>query len=47
LDIARIESNSLILNKEKFSINEMITEIVKDYENIIKKKEDKISVRIS
>ena len=38
LDIARIESNSLILNKEKFSINEMITEIVKDYENLIKNK---------
>ena len=36
LDIARIESNSLILNKEKFSINEMITEIVKEYDNIIK-----------
>jgi signal transduction histidine kinase len=40
LDIARIESNSLILNKEKFSIKEMITEIVKDYEHIIRNKKN-------
>lgn len=40
LDIARIESNSLILNKEKFSIKEMITEIVKDYEHIIQNKKN-------
>ncbi len=47
LDIARIESNSLILNKEKFSINEMIREIVKEYENIIKNKKNiKLSYEI-
>ena len=44
LDIARIESNSLILNKEKFSIKEMITEIVKDYEHIIQNKK---SIKLS
>ena len=47
LDIARIESNSLILNKEKFSINEMITEIVKEYENIIKNQKNiKLSYQV-
>ena len=40
LDIAKIESNSLILNKEKFSIKEMIIEIVKDYEHIIPNKKN-------
>ena len=40
LDIAKIESNSLILNKEKFSITEMIIEIVKDYEHIIQNKKN-------
>ena len=32
LDVARIESGTLILNKEKFNLNEMITEILREYE---------------
>jgi signal transduction histidine kinase len=32
LDVARIESRTLTLNKEKFNLNEMIIEILKDYE---------------
>ena len=32
LYVARVESGTLILNKEKFNLNEMIIEILKDYE---------------
>ena len=32
LDVARIENGTLILNKEKFNLNEMITEILREYE---------------
>jgi len=32
LDVARIESGTLTLNKEKFNLKEMITEILRDYE---------------
>ena len=32
LDVTRIESGTLILNKEKFNLNEMITEILREYE---------------
>ena len=32
LDVARIESGTLTLNKEKFNLNEMITEILREYE---------------
>jgi len=32
LDVARIESGTLILNKEKFNLNEIITEILREYE---------------
>ncbi|HJU59552.1 MAG TPA: HAMP domain-containing sensor histidine kinase [Nitrososphaeraceae archaeon] len=35
LDIARIESGSFFLNKEKFNLKEMITDILKDYEQSI------------
>jgi signal transduction histidine kinase len=35
LDIARIESGSFSLNKEKFNLQEMITDILKDYEQSI------------
>jgi signal transduction histidine kinase len=35
LDIARIESGSFSLNKEKFNLKEMITDIMKDYEQSI------------
>ena len=31
LDVARIESGSFFLNKEKFNLNELITEILKEY----------------
>ena len=35
LDVARIENGSLFLKKEKFSLNEMITEITRDFEQKI------------
>ena len=35
LDVARIESGSFFLNKEKFSLKEMITDILKEYEQSI------------
>ena len=35
LDVTRIESGTLILNKEKFNLNEMITEISREYEQKI------------
>jgi signal transduction histidine kinase len=41
LDVARIESGNLILNKEKINLNEMITEILREYEQkIIQSKKD-------
>src|SRR6478609_8699304 len=33
LDVPKIESNSLKLNKEKFFLNEFLLDIIKDYEN--------------
>ena len=36
LDVAKIESGSLILKKEKFNLKEMITEILSEYEQKIK-----------
>lgn len=36
LDVAKIERGSLILNKEKFDLREMILEILGEYEHIIK-----------
>ena len=35
LDVARIETGSFFLNKEKFRLREMITDILKDYEQSI------------
>ena len=33
LDVTRIESNSLQLNKEEFDLNELVTHIIRDYQN--------------
>ena len=38
LDVARIESGSFSLTKEKFNLKELITEILKEYEQKIQKK---------
>ena len=35
MDVARIETGSFFLNKEKFRLREMITDILKDYEQSI------------
>ena len=35
LDVAKIESGSFILKKEKFDLERMITEIIKDFEQKI------------
>ena len=40
LDVARIESGSFSLNKEKFNLNEFITEILKEYEQKIQNKKN-------
>ena len=44
LDVAKIESRSLKLNKELFDLNELISNIVEDYKTIIIK--DKHSVKL-
>src|SRR5918994_463864 len=40
LDVARIESGSFFLTKEKFSLKEMITDILKENEQIIQHKKN-------
>jgi signal transduction histidine kinase len=40
LDVARIERGSLILNKEKFNLNEIIIEILKDFQQKIHNKKN-------
>ena len=44
LDVAKIESGSLILKKEKFNLKEMITEILSDYEQKLK---NRSSIKLS
>ena len=36
LDVARVESGTLILNKEKFKLNEMIIEILRYFQQNLK-----------
>ncbi|HEX7142817.1 MAG TPA: ATP-binding protein [Nitrososphaeraceae archaeon] len=38
LDVARIETGSFFLNKEKFNLKEMITDVLKEYEQTIQNK---------
>ena len=38
LDVARIESGSFFLNKEKFNLKEMITDVLKEYEQKLQNK---------
>ena len=40
LDVARIETGSFFLNKEKFRLREMITDILKEYEQTIQHKKN-------
>ena len=40
LDVASIESGSFILDKEKFDLKEMITDILKEYEQMIQNKKN-------
>jgi signal transduction histidine kinase len=44
LDVARIESKALNLNKEQFKINELISNVVKDYKSQIEKQVEKIKL---
>ena len=37
LDISKIETHSLILNQEKFNLNEILTNVISDYQNQIEK----------
>jgi signal transduction histidine kinase len=41
LDVARIESQTLKLNKERFNLNDLISNVVQDYRNQIEKDNDK------
>ena len=43
LDITKIESQSLMLNKEKFNLNILISEVLKDYVN---KQKNQLKVKI-
>jgi signal transduction histidine kinase len=40
LDVARIESRTLKLNKERFNLNDLISNVVQDYRNQIEKDND-------
>jgi signal transduction histidine kinase len=42
LDVTKIESNTLTLNKEKFSLNGLLSNIIQDYKNNIKKSNGKV-----
>jgi signal transduction histidine kinase len=44
LDISRIESQSLKLNKEQFNINDLISSVVQDYRNQIEKENSKVKL---
>jgi signal transduction histidine kinase len=44
LDVARIESKALNLNKEQFKLNELISNVVKDYKSQIEKQVEKIKL---
>jgi signal transduction histidine kinase len=46
LDVTKIESNSLQLSKEQFSLNEMISNAIADSRNHIKKEYNKDSVKL-
>ncbi|HZD82418.1 MAG TPA: sensor histidine kinase [Nitrososphaeraceae archaeon] len=44
LDITRIESQSLKLNKERFNLNDLISNVMQDYRNQVEKDRDNISL---
>ena len=44
LDITRIESQSLKLNKERFNLNDLISNVMQDYRNQLEKDHDNISL---
>jgi two-component system, OmpR family, sensor histidine kinase VicK len=46
LDVSRIESKSLNLNKELFSLNEMISNVVADYNRVIKEHQGTINLKL-
>ncbi|MRN40971.1 MAG: HAMP domain-containing protein, partial [Nitrosopumilales archaeon] len=42
LDVAKIESKSLGLNKEQFNLNRVILDVIKDYRNLFEKSDAKL-----
>jgi signal transduction histidine kinase len=44
LDVTRIESRSLKLNKEQFNLNDLISTVVEDYKNHIQKENDNVKL---
>ena len=40
LNVSKIESGSLFLNKEKFNLKEIIIDILREYEQIIQNKKN-------
>ncbi|MGA9151243.1 MAG: HAMP domain-containing sensor histidine kinase, partial [Candidatus Nitrosopolaris sp.] len=46
LDVSRIESKSLDLNKELFSLNEMISNVIADYNRVIKEHQGTINLKL-
>jgi signal transduction histidine kinase len=46
LDVSRIESKSLDLNKELFNLNEMISNIIEDYNRVIKEHKDTTNLKL-
>ena len=47
LDVTRIESNTLNLNKEQFNLNDLITSIVEDYRSQIEKENGNVKLLYS
>ena len=45
LDVTRIESQSLRLNKEKFILNDLVSSIVEEYKNEIRS-DNKINIKL-
>jgi signal transduction histidine kinase len=47
LDVSKIESQSLVLNKERFDLNRMILDIIEDFEDQLRKEKKDCTLKLS
>ena len=47
LDVQRIDSQTLQLNKERFNIYELISSLILDYQNQLEDKKKRVTIRIN